>query len=336
MPDVFVLGDANVDIVARFAEYPAKGQDALASWTVMHCGGSAANTAMALAQMGTSTSLVARVGADVWADRIRDCLEQAGVHCGGLQSDPVAMTGLMYIVVTPDGERTMLGHRGANVFADAKEIDEGELAAARLLHLSGYALLRDPQRSAALHALALARRHGLAVTLDPGMAVPHQALEQVRALLPTVDILMPSLAEARQLTGQTDPHACARNLLRAGVRAVALKLGEEGCLLASGKDLLSVPGLPVETQDSTGAGDSYNAGLILGFLGGLGWPSAAVLGNALGAMAAARAGAGTMDLRPGDVVELLRGHQAALERQGLGQACRQAILFLTKGSTEPG
>lgn len=331
MPEVVVLGDVNVDIIAHFAEYPAKGEDALASWTEMHCGGSAANTAMALARMGIETSLVARVGSDVWADRIDGCLEQAGVSRGGLQRDPAAMTGLMYVVVTADGERTMLGHRGANVLTDPYEIDEAELAAARLFHLSGYALLGDPQRGAALRALATARQNGLTVTLDPGMAAPHQALEETRSLLPTVDILMPSLAEARQLTGQIEPHACAQSLLQTGVGAVALKLGREGCLMARGEGSLHVPGMAVETQDSTGAGDSFDAGLILGFLSGLGWASAAILGNALGAIAAARVGAGTPDLRGHTVVSLLQAHQATMDRQGLGQPCRQAIAFLAQG-----
>jgi ribokinase len=336
MPEVVALGDVNVDIIAHFAAYPAKGEEALAFWTEMHCGGSAANTVIALARMGISTSLVARVGSDAWASRIDDCLEQAGVSRGALQRDTEAMTGLMYVVVTADGERTMLGHRGANVFVDPDQIDEAELAAARLFHLSGYALLGDPQRSAALQTLATARRHGLMVTLDPGMAAPHQALEEMRSLLPSVDVLMPSLSEAQQLTGQGEPAACAQILLQAGVRAVALKLGREGCLMATREGLLSVPGLAVEARDSTGAGDSFDAGLILGMLGGLGWASAAILGNALGAMAAARSGAGALDLGAGAVVSLLQANPDRMDRQGLGQAYRQAIALLAQGSAEPG
>ncbi len=336
MPDVVALGDVNVDIIAHFATYPAKGEEALASWTEMHCGGSAANTAMALARMGISTSLVARVGSDAWADSICACLDGSGVGRGSLQRDPAVATGLMYVLVTPDGERTILGHRGANVFVDPSQIDARALAATRLFHLSGYALLSDPQRSAALRALEIACRHGLTVTLDPGMAAPHQAWGEIRALLPNVDILLPSLAEARQLTGQAEPEACAQSLLRAGVRAVVVKLGAQGCLVASSEGLLPVPGLAVETRDSTGAGDSFDGGLILGVLGGLGWPSAAILGNALGALAAARVGAGTMGLKPRDVVTLLQTHQGTMERQGLGQAVGQAVEFMANGSMEPG
>jgi ribokinase len=325
MTDVVALGDVNVDIIAHFAGFPAKGEDALASATEIHCGGSAANTAIALARIGIRTSLIARVGPDSWALKVFGCLDEAGVSPTGLQRDPTAMTGLMYVVVTPDGERTIFGHRGANVFTDPEQVKEEELAAARLFHLSGYALLSEPQRSAALRALEAACRHGLTVTLDPGMAVPHKALEEMRALLPTVNILMPSYAEAQQLTGETEPEACSRALLEAGVGVVALKLGEKGCLIATDQRLIHVPGFLVKTRDSTGAGDNFDAGLIAGFLGGLGWHSAAVLGNAMGAMTAASIGGGAAGPKARELVTLLQNGHNGVDRGDLVDAIGQAV-----------
>ncbi len=335
MPDVVTLGDANVDIIAHFAEFPAKGEDALASLTEVHCGGSAANTATALARMGIPTSLIARVGPDSWALKICSYLQDAGVSPGGLQRDPAAMTGLTYVVVTPDGERTMFGHRGANALTDPNQIGEQELVAARVFHLSGYALLCDPQRSAALRALEAACRYGLTVSLDPGMAVLSRALDVMRALLPTLNLLMPSLGEAQQLTGQTEPEACARALLKAGVEVVALKLGRKGCLMATEGGLLHLPGFAVEARDSTGAGDSFDAGLIAGYLGGLGWPGAGILGNAMGAMAVAHIGAGTASLKACEVLALLQAHHASGDQRNLVEAIGQAIDFVADLATKP-
>ena len=88
MPDAIALGDINVDIIARFAEYPGKGEDALAYTTEIHCGGSAANTAMCLARLGIETSLIARVGPDSWALKALSCLNEAGVDPRCLQRDP--------------------------------------------------------------------------------------------------------------------------------------------------------------------------------------------------------------------------------------------------------
>jgi ribokinase len=336
MPQVIALGDVNVDIIAHFGEYPAKGDDALASSTEIHCGGSAANTAISLARMGISTSLIARVGPDSWALKVFGCLDEAGVLPSGLQRDPAVTTGLMYVVVTPDGERTILGYRGANVFTDPNQVPEEDFRGARLFHLSGYALLADPQRSAALHALEAACRYDLKITLDPGMAVPQEALDEMRALLPVVDLLLPSLAEAQQLTGMDEPWACARALLHAGVGAVALKLGQEGSLITTREGSWWVPGFVVEARDSTGAGDNFDAGLIAGFLGGLSWYGAAMLGNAMGAMATACVGAGTAVPGAKEVLHLLSKDRPGPERHDLDGGAEQVIDFVAGLATEPG
>jgi ribokinase len=245
------------------------------------------------------------------------------------------MTGLMYVVVTPDGERTIFGHRGANVFTDSEQISEEEIRDAVLFHLSGYALLAEPQRSAALLALEMACRHDLTVTLDPGMAVPQAALEEAQALLPTVDILLPSLSEAQRLTGRVAPESCARALLDRGVSVVALKLGKEGCLVGTREGIVRVPGFAVEARDSTGAGDSFAAGLIAGFLGGLDWVGAAVLGNAMGALAAAQVGAATAFPKARDVLALLGDQYHEPNHRRCLDGIRQVIHYVNKLAKKP-
>lgn len=335
MPDVVALGDVNVDIIAHFDSYPDKGQDALAYSTEFHCGGSAANTAIALARMGLDVVLISRVGPDSLALKALNSLSEAGVIPTGLQRDPAAMTGLMYVVVTPDGERTILGHRGANALTDPKQVREEDIRDARLFHLSGYALLAEPQRSAALLALEMACRHELIVTLDPGMTVSEAALDEIRALLPAVDILLPNLPEAQGLTGAESAEDCFRSLSAAGVETVALKLGKDGCLIGGAEGYVHVPAFPVEARDSTGAGDFYSAGIIAGVLGGLDWRSAAVLGNAMGAMAAARVGAGTSVPQAREVLALLRDPRQTSGRGERVEAIWQVIDFVTALATEP-
>jgi ribokinase len=335
MADVVVLGDVNVDIIAEFSSYPVKGEDALAHASEIHCGGSAANTAMALARMGISTSLISRVGPDSWGLRALDCLREAGVDLSGIQQDPVFMTGTMYVVVTPDGERTLLGNRGANVNTDPEQIQPEVLTAARLFHLSGYALLSEPQRSAALQALELARRRGLAITLDPGLLVTQTALDVLLDWLPAVHILLPSLAEARTMTGLIAPEACCRALLRRGVQVVALKLGKDGCLLATDRQVLFVPGFVVDVRDSTGAGDSFAAGLIAGFVGGLDWQAAALLATAMGAVATMRMGAAIAEAQVADARSLLQEPgDRATDAKDL-EAREQAAEFIRTLPREP-
>jgi sugar/nucleoside kinase (ribokinase family) len=335
MSDVVMLGDINVDIIAHYPAFPAQGRDAFAYSTEVHCGGSAANTAMALVGLGIDTALVARVGPDPWAPIALRRLVEAGVCLDGLQRDPAVITGLMYVIVTPDGERTILGYRGANALTDPAELREDQFRDARLVCLSGYAMLVEPQRSSAHLALDMADRHGLIVALDPGLSGQPEALERLRRLLPGVHLFLPNLAEAREVTGLNSPEDCARALLDAGIQVVALKLGKDGCLIYRSGDHVRIPGLGLQVQDSTGAGDSFAAGFIAGYLGGLELSSAAALANAMGACAASRVGAGWESLATGDVLALLTDSYGKLTSRRLRTATGGAIDYLKSLAQAP-
>jgi ribokinase len=311
VPHLIALGDINIDIIARFPSYPRLGGDALATAAEMHCGGSSANTAVILSQLGIDVGLIGRLGADPWGERALTCLRQAGVDVQGVQRDPSALTGMMYIVVTPDGERTMLGHRGANARTNPRELDRQYVQTAGWFHLSGYSLLQDPQRSAALVVAEWALQHGLQISLDPGVAVSQRAVEEMQALLPAVDWILPNLAEAQALTAETAPQACAARLRELGAGAVALKLGAEGCLVMTGEGWFRLPAFVVPARDSTGAGDAFAAGLIGGLVGGLAWRPSALLGCALGALVTSRLGAGTAAPTRSEVRTFLQARMSA-------------------------
>ncbi len=325
MADVIILGDVNLDLIAHLDSYPTKGQDALASSIELHRGGSAANTAVVLAQIGVEVSLIARIGSDPIGIKALHALWEAGVILTSLQRDLETMTGLMVAIVTPDGERTILGYRGANVWTDPDRIREEEFRQARLFHLSGYALLTDPQRTAALRALEMARRYGLTVTLDAGMVLPEGARNEAKEILPAIDILLLNLAEAHQWTGTEDPEDCISRLLAIGVRAAALKLGKEGCLIGHSAGLTRVPAFAIEVRDSTGAGDSFAAGILAGWLSGLDWYRTALLGNALGAMTVGRTGARVPVSQARQIVSLLQAEPPLPDPQDYVQAIQQLL-----------
>jgi len=316
VPQVVTLGDINLDIIAHISYYPPSGGDGLAQQASMHSGGSAANTAIALARLGVETGLIGRVGKDPMAEWALAELAEAGVELSAIQRDEEAMTGMMFIAVTPDGERTMFGYRGANARTSPALLDESYIASASLLHLSGYALLEEPQRDAALLALEMAHRAGLAVSLDLGLEATLKRTEEVRDLLPQIDLLLLTLAEAERLTGCRDAEEAAKRLLSCGAKAVALKLGERGCLISSEEGNLPVPAFSVEVKDTTGAGDAFDAGLIFGRLKGLGWRESAVLANALGALAASVEGAGGSLPGRREVCAFLEEHEGDPSWQG--------------------
>jgi sugar/nucleoside kinase (ribokinase family) len=132
--------------------------------------------------------------------------------------------------------------------------------------------------------------------------------DRAKAILPKVDILFPSQPEAEYLTGHQDIEEAIQALLDYGVGVVALKLGKRGCAIAIGGETIWVPGFAVLTVDTTGAGDSFDAGIILGRLEGWGWRESALLADALGALTATAEGAGTSLAERAEVRAFLEAH----------------------------
>ena len=324
MPQVVALGDINIDVISHIHHYPQKGGEGLAEQGHIYCGGSAANTAIVLGRFGVDVGIIGRVGEDVLAPLALAVLDEAGVDGRCIQRDPETITGIILVAVTPDGERTMFGCRGANVCTDPALLDEDYIAQARIFHLSGYSLLASPQWDAALRALEVAHQAGLTVTADLGLEAVMRVTDRTRAILPKVDILFPSQPEAEYLTGRRDVEGAMEGMLDYGVEVVALKLGKRGCAIGTDEGTFLVPGFPVPTVDTTGAGDSFDAGIILGRLEGWGWRESALLADALGALTATVEGAGTSLAERAEVRAFLEQHLD----QSVWQDWREELRFL--------
>jgi ribokinase len=290
MPDIITLGDINIDMVALVPGYPTQGGDTVAEGASLHTGGSAVNTGIALACLGMEVGFIGRVGRDALAAQALADLGDAGVDTRLVQFDPAISTGVIFIAVTPDGERTMFSARGANSHTDPQYLDEGYFDSARWFHFSGYTLLAEPQRLAALRALELAAKAGCRISLDVGAEAALRARHHIRTLLPHIDVILPNQAELSLLTDGLNSRG-PRGLLEQGVGAVVAKRGASGSEVTLPDLELKLPAFNILPMDTTGAGDSFNAGFILGRMGGLSWEAAAALGSASGALVAQRRGA---------------------------------------------
>jgi ribokinase len=315
MAEAVVIGDINVDVLVSIPAYPRPGGDALAERIVTRAGGSAANTAIALSKLGISTKMIGRVGRDVWADIALPSLVECGVDVADVRRDEHASTGLFFIAITPDGERTMFGLRGANARTDPASVIPGVLDGARLLHVSGYALLEPPQRDAALRLIDLAVQRGVAVSLDIGVQPALAAPDVIRRLLPRLSLCVLGMDEARALSGIDAPADAAAALVDRGVKVVGLKLGAQGCLAADASRVEHLPAFEVAVVDTTGAGDAFSAGMIFGWLRGSGLPATGTLANVLGALATTAWGAGPAMPGRADALNLLREHLATASNE---------------------
>jgi sugar/nucleoside kinase (ribokinase family) len=260
---VVVVGDVATDVVAVLAGKPAPGSDRPASIR-SRGGGAGANVAVHLARLGTPVLLAGCIGDDAAGAGLVAELTAAGVGLA-LRTVPGAATGTIVSLVEPDGQRSMLADRGANL--DLRPDDVPAPRPGGHLHLSGYTLLDPGPRAAGLATLAAATVAGCTVSVDPASTGPLAAYGVDRWLADTagVTLLLPNADEARLLTGCADAADAARAL--AGRHAVvAVSLGAEGALWASGEVLVHRPAHAADVVDTTGAGDAFAAGLLAAWL----------------------------------------------------------------------
>jgi sugar/nucleoside kinase (ribokinase family) len=265
-PDVLVIGDANPDLVLTGDVVPAFGQaETLVDSADLVLGGSAAIVACGLARLGVATALAATVGDDLLGGFVRAALEERGVDTRWVRVDPVIATGTS--VVLSGSDRAILTFPGT-IAATGPEVVDGDLVASvRHVHSASYFLL--PRLASNLpEVFAQARAAGATTSVDTNWD-PARRWAGVDRLLDHTDVLLPNAAELLALTGRTDRDEAARVVLAHGCQ-VALKDGADGgALWQTPGPVVRVPAPQVAVKDTTGAGDSFDAGFISGLIGGL-------------------------------------------------------------------
>ncbi|MPZ87765.1 MAG: sugar kinase [Nitriliruptorales bacterium] len=290
-PSVLVVGDAATDVISRMREPLAAGSDAVAS-IVTSEGGSGANVACWLAAQGVDAHFIGRIGADPQGLAQTAALRRQGVT-PHLAVDGDRSTGVVIVLVGADGSRSMVSDRGANLTLSPADIPVELFQPPRHLHLSGYALLSEGSRQAALHALRLARERGLTVSVDPSSAQPLRTAGADRFLDWTyaADLCLPNLDEALVLSGQEGAESAAA-ALAAFYGEVVVTMGAEGSLWTDGGSPVRAAAAPAPSVvDTTGAGDAFCAGFLASWLGGVPPAGALTAGARLAARAVARVGA---------------------------------------------
>lgn len=258
-----VVGDVATDVVVVLSGEPAPGSDRPAAIRTRG-GGAGANVAAHLAHLGTAAVLVGCIGDDAAGAGLVAELAASGVDLR-LRTVPGAATGTIVSLVEPGGHRSMLADRGANLQLRPDDVPPPEPG--QHLHLSGYTLLDPGPRAAGLAALDAAVHAGCSVSLDPASTGPLTRYGVDRWLADTTraTLLLPNADEARLLTGCADVVDAAR-ALAARHRIVAVSLGADGALWASGDVVVHRPAHPTDVVDTTGAGDAFAAGLLAAWL----------------------------------------------------------------------
>lgn len=234
-------------------------------------GGAPANVAVGLARLGVGAGFMGQVGDDGFGRFLADTLGDAGVDTAALRFTGAAPTALAFVSLGEAGERSFLFYRNpsADMLYAPADVDEDAIAGARALHFGSISLVSDPSRAATLHAVAVARRHGVRVSYDPNLRLPlwpSEAAARDGLLLGWrhASVVKVAADEVEFLTGNADPVAGVRSLWHDGLELVAVTLGAGGCVWVTAGAHNAVPGFVVLPVDTTGAGDAFMAGLLAG------------------------------------------------------------------------
>jgi sugar/nucleoside kinase (ribokinase family) len=283
--DVLGIGNAIVDVIARTEEDfllkqgMNKGTMALidepraqAIYDAMGpaietSGGSAANTIVGLSSLGSRSAFIGKVKDDVLGKAFTHDIRAAGVAFTTPPAAAGPSTARCYVLVTPDGERTMNTYLGAAQDLHPADIDADLVAASAILYLEGY--LWDPKnaKDAFLKAAAIAHeaKRSVALTLSDAFCVDRWRAEFLQLMRShTVDLIFANEGELHSLY-QTADFDSAVNALRADVTAAVVTRSEKGCLVIGPDGIEAVSAFPVErVVDTTGAGDLFAAGFLSG------------------------------------------------------------------------
>jgi ribokinase len=285
---IAVFGSINMDLVVRTPRFPKPGETLSGHTFYTAPGGKGANQAVAAARLGASTSMVGRVGQDVFSKALLESLQTNRVNTDGIWRDPDHPSGTALIMVDDSAENSIIIVPGANgaICSDDLERLEGVLKTASHLLLQ----LEIPLEMV-VAAAKLARQHGVTVILDPAPAcsLPEE-------LYHTVDWITPNESEASVLTQQIvqtpqEAAEAAKVLHERGVPQTVIKMGSRGAFWSDGEEGRFLPAYLVQAVDTVAAGDAFNGALATALSEGKPVMEALNWAMAAGALSTTRYGA---------------------------------------------
>jgi 2-dehydro-3-deoxygluconokinase len=262
MPDIIAIGEALYEL-----NQPDDGAPFVPGY-----GGDTSNALIAAARSGASTGYFTAVGADRFGRALVELWRAEGVDASRVMVNGAAHTGIYFVTHGPDGhEFSYLRAGSAASRVTEADIPADYVGAARLLHVSGISqAISSSAADAVFAAIDIARRGKVLVSYDTNLRLKLWPLARARAVIheamKSVDIALPGLDDARQLTGLDDPDAIVDFYMRLGAGLVALTLGKQGALVATPQRRERVASIPVEAVDATGAGDAFDGAFLAEFL----------------------------------------------------------------------
>jgi sugar/nucleoside kinase (ribokinase family) len=286
--DLIVVGEINPDLILCGDVTPTFGQvEKTVDDATLTIGSSSAIFACGAARLGLRVAYVGKIGDDLFGHFMRQQLSNRGIDTSGVVVDRAIRTGFS-VILSRGSDRAILTYSGSIAALRYDEIDRRMLARARHLHVGSYFIL-DALRPDVPALFAAAHDLGLTVSLDTNYDPSERWDGGLGDALRYVDVFLPNEAELFAISGMASLDA-ALDRLAQQIPLIAVKLGAQGGVARRGVEVARAAALPVEVVDTTGAGDSFDAGFIYSYLRGWELPRALRLACACGSLSTRAAG----------------------------------------------
>ena len=315
--DVVGIGEVLIDFVATkpgsYLDVPA----------FQKCfGGAPMNTLVGAARLGLKTGAITAVGEGPFGKFLIRELQKNGVDTSQVKIKKGMRTTISFVANEPEtAERTFIFYRKPWVTGTADsslsigDLDLDYISDANILHVSGFSLSQNPSRKTILSAVKHARSSDVRVSFDPTLRLDvWNSIRTIRRIYGEIlrmsDIATFSREEASFIFGTSDPEKAAAKALRYGIEVVGMKMGAEGAFLQrrTGEKVM-LPAFKVRAVDTTGAGDGWNAGLLVGLIKGWDLRTCLSVANAVGALVVTKHGAITALPYKHELKKFLRTHK---------------------------
>ena len=261
--DVSVIGLYILDVLGRpVVKIPDRGNVDFIEEIRLTVAGTAGGTVVDTAKLGLKSLAVGAVGDDEKADWVLLALKKHGIDVSAMQRLKGVSTSATILNVRPNGDRPALHVRGASDHFDVPASIYDQVFDAPIIHLGGTGLLKKLDGPASVTLLKEAKTRGRTVTFDL-IAASAGTIAIVEPLLPYIDYFMPSIGEARDMSGKPAVEDCAQFYLDRGAQCCVFTLGGEGAYYAH-KDgtRIKSKAYDIKVVDTTGCGDAFDAGFI--------------------------------------------------------------------------
>jgi ribokinase len=253
-----------------------------------HPGGSAANTIVGLSRLGVPTGYIGKVAEDEAGRILLEDLAKENVNINGVKTAR-GRSGTCLIMVDGKGNRGILVDPGVNDTISMADIDLELANSAKLIHITSFAC-RDAETSFETQK-ELAASTSAEISLDPGTLYAERGMEALMIFIQKARVVLPSDHELTLMTGCRDIREGADMLIDTGAKWVVVKRGDKGCYVTDGSTGIELPPQKVDVEDTTGAGDAFNAGFIYSMLQGKDIETCGKIGNITASISLTKRGA---------------------------------------------